>query len=182
MSDMDYQRIYDEFIDDRLPKQDSLVLYETHHIIPKHFGGSDEKSNLIRLRPSDHLFAHILLAFIHGGQMIYAASNMSGQEKYLGRRSRQKYEFVRLKLRSLQAARGRAIWEDPELRERMGRHKIGNKYRQGVTPNVTEQMREKLSASMKGNQNPKGCKRSPETIEKIRQNTIAQHARRRAAK
>lgn len=35
--------------------------YEKHHIIPKCFGGSDHKSNIICLEPSAHLEAHRLL-------------------------------------------------------------------------------------------------------------------------
>lgn len=67
---MDYERIYSEFIADRLTKQPVKPDYfEKHHIVPRSLGGGDEKSNLIRLTPEDHFFAHLLLAKIHGGSL-----------------------------------------------------------------------------------------------------------------
>jgi len=63
---MNYQRIYDEFIADRLKKQpEKGFMCEEHHILPISLGGSNFKSNLIRLSYSDHLFAHELLARIY---------------------------------------------------------------------------------------------------------------------
>ena len=60
---MNYKRIYDEFIADRMQKQPGGdEYYEVHHIQPRCMGGGDVPSNLIRLSASDHLFAHQLLA------------------------------------------------------------------------------------------------------------------------
>ena len=74
---MNYARIYSEFIADRLTKQPVKPDYfEKHHILPRSLGGGNEKSNLIRLTPEDHLFAHLLLAKIHGGKMWNAAHAM----------------------------------------------------------------------------------------------------------
>lgn len=76
---MDYQRIYSDFIADRLGKQPTKPTYfERHHIVPRSLGGGDEKSNLIRLTPEDHFFAHLLLAKIHGGQMWSPVALMVG--------------------------------------------------------------------------------------------------------
>jgi len=73
---MDYSRIYNEFISDRRNRESFLfssgIYYEKHHIIPRALGGPDEKSNIICITPSDHLFAHKLLALIHGGSMWHA--------------------------------------------------------------------------------------------------------------
>jgi len=71
---MDYERIYSEFIADRLTKQPAKPAYfEKHHIVPRSLGGGDEKSNIIRLSMEDHIHAHILLGKIHGGKMWGAA-------------------------------------------------------------------------------------------------------------
>lgn len=76
---MDYARIYREFISDRLAKQPEAPTYfERHHILPRALGGGNESENLIRLTPEDHLFAHLLLAKIHGGHMWAAALLMTG--------------------------------------------------------------------------------------------------------
>jgi len=75
---MNYQKIYNDFIADRLLKQPVKPTYfEKHHIIPKSMGGSDDNSNLIRLTASDHLFAHLLLAKIYGGKMWNAVVAMT---------------------------------------------------------------------------------------------------------
>lgn len=75
---MDYARIYGDFIADRLTKQPVRPTYfEKHHILPRALGGEDVKSNIIRLTPEDHFFAHLLLAKTHGGRMWYAVVAMS---------------------------------------------------------------------------------------------------------
>lgn len=75
---MNYQRIYHELIADRRanpPAEDEYV--EVHHILPRCMGGGDEPENLIRLRPEDHFFAHLLLAKIHGGRLWAAVRIMA---------------------------------------------------------------------------------------------------------
>jgi len=75
---MNYDRIYSEFIADRLTKQPVKPDYfEKHHILPRALGGGNEKSNIIRLTPEDHYFAHCCLAKIYGGRMWYAIKAMS---------------------------------------------------------------------------------------------------------
>lgn len=65
---MNYNKIYDDFIKDRIAKQPIKPQYfEKHHILPKSLGGSDEPANIIRLTPEDHYFAHLCLAKIYGG-------------------------------------------------------------------------------------------------------------------
>jgi hypothetical protein len=60
---LDYKKIYKDFIQNRMsnpPADDEYC--EIHHILPKCMGGSNAKSNLIRLRADDHFFAHLILA------------------------------------------------------------------------------------------------------------------------
>jgi hypothetical protein len=67
---MNYNRIYKEFITNRLKIQPvKPVYFEKHHIIPRSLGGNDEPKNIIRLTPEDHFFAHLLLAKIYGGKL-----------------------------------------------------------------------------------------------------------------
>lgn len=58
-----YYNRYIKFINN-IPVVNGSV-YETHHIHPKCLGGSDDKSNLIRLTPRQHYIAHMLLAFAY---------------------------------------------------------------------------------------------------------------------
>ena len=76
---MNYERIYSEFIADRLTKQPVKPAYfEKHHIVPRALGGCDDEENLIRLIPEDHFFAHLMLAKIHGGNMWAPVAFMVG--------------------------------------------------------------------------------------------------------
>ena len=43
-----------------------MTIYHFHHIIPKHLGGSDDPSNLIRLTVEEHAEAHRKLYEEHG--------------------------------------------------------------------------------------------------------------------
>lgn len=75
---MNYERIYRELIADRRanpPSEDEYA--EVHHILPRCMGGGDEPENLIRLRPADHFFAHLLLAKAHGGRLWAAVRIMA---------------------------------------------------------------------------------------------------------
>ena len=51
---------------------------ERHHIIPKSFGGSNKKENLVSLTPREHYICHLLLTKMVSGtyraKMIYALS------------------------------------------------------------------------------------------------------------
>lgn len=74
---MNYQKIYDSLIEkgrNRLLKEYS----ETHHILPRCMGGSDDKENLVDLTPEEHYLAHQLLVKIYPNNhaLVKAASMM----------------------------------------------------------------------------------------------------------
>lgn len=52
--------IYEKFIDS-LKDQFIDEYFEWHHIIPKHMGGLNKKSNMIKLTYRQHILAHLLL-------------------------------------------------------------------------------------------------------------------------
>lgn len=98
---MDYPRLYARFIEDRRARPEpERSTSDRHHVVPRCLGGTDEADNLIRLSYSDHLFAHVLLARIHGGPLAVAAVRMSGMKKYNGgRASRLRYAHIRSRAR-----------------------------------------------------------------------------------
>ena len=51
-----------------IKKPAELKGYHWHHILPKHQGGTNEKSNLILLSPYEHALAHLKLYEKHGLQ------------------------------------------------------------------------------------------------------------------
>lgn len=58
---MNYQKLYNSIIDNRLSNEfDGYT--ESHHIIPRSLGGSDDKSNLVSLSAREHFICHYLLA------------------------------------------------------------------------------------------------------------------------
>lgn len=60
---MNYSKIYNNLIKKR---QDSPAEEgEIHHILPRSMGGSNDKSNLVKLTYREHFFAHLLLYKIH---------------------------------------------------------------------------------------------------------------------
>ena len=58
---MDYQKIYDRFIEDRRQHPTGKIRAEIHHIIPISAGGDVGEANCIRLSIRDHIFAHKVL-------------------------------------------------------------------------------------------------------------------------
>ena len=113
---MNYARIYEEFIADRKIKEIDLLqkASDRHHIKPKCLGGDDEEHNLIRLSYSDHLFAHLLLAKIHGGVLISTVTRMSGMKRYCGGK-RLRLAYHQMRIRHADSKRG----PNPAHAERM---------------------------------------------------------------
>ena len=65
---MNYQRIYNEIVENSLKQSRSkydAIYYESHHIIPKCLGGSNEKNNIVLLTFREHFICHHLLCKIH---------------------------------------------------------------------------------------------------------------------
>lgn len=94
---MDYARVYSQFIADRKAKESALDGYtETHHIVPRSRGGTDDAENLIELSMEDHIHAHILLAKIYGGSLWAAVFFMTktGVGRKSARRTPTKKEIL----------------------------------------------------------------------------------------
>jgi hypothetical protein len=83
-----YQQQYGSLIE-QARERDIGGYVETHHIIPRCMGGSDDRSNLLRLRPEEHFDAHVLLTRIYPNHrgLRYAIDMMSDY----GRMTRKDY-------------------------------------------------------------------------------------------
>ncbi len=139
---MNYQKIHDAIIE--RAKTRTLEGYgEKHHIHPKAFGGSNAKSNLVKLTAREHFIIHHLLWRIHGdGPMGYAFSMMvNGGSKKDYKITSKHYESAR-------------IANSASLK--------GNNYNLGKKH--SPETKQKISDANKGR---KGRKRSPETKQKI---------------
>ena len=94
---MNYRKLYFRIIENRkcnpLPEN---IYGETHHIIPRSIGGSNDPDNLVRLTPREHFICHYLLTKMypegsyewhkmnHAFLMMKAAS--SNQKRYFNSR------------------------------------------------------------------------------------------------
>lgn len=101
---MDYNKIYDRLIykgkNRKLLTEDTKRLFETHHIIPKSWGGSNDSDNLVRLTLREHFLAHLLLIKIASTThqlvtMLSAINIMINSNRYPIRNSRI-YETLRI--------------------------------------------------------------------------------------
>jgi hypothetical protein len=61
---MDYKAHYQKLIE-KASGRSLSGYYESHHVIPRCIGGTDDSSNLIKLTPEEHYLAHLLLVKIY---------------------------------------------------------------------------------------------------------------------
>ena len=99
---MRYNLHYETLIDrarNRTPKPDEY--YETHHIIPRCVGGTDESNNLVQLTPEEHYTAHLLLIRIYpdSNGLVFAASMMTVDMN--GKRNNKLYGWLRRKMQKV---------------------------------------------------------------------------------
>ena len=101
---MNYKRHYELLIDKA--KNRTLDGYkERHHIIPKSFGGTDDKENLVDLTAREHFIAHLLLVYIHpeSYSMIKALHMMTVVSSYHERSMNRLYSMLREKFSKAQS-------------------------------------------------------------------------------
>lgn len=79
---MNYLKHYQLLIE-RGKKRNLEEYFETHHIVPKCVGGTDEETNLVKLTPEEHYLAHQLLSKIHSDnpRLLLAAMMMCANRK-----------------------------------------------------------------------------------------------------
>lgn len=80
---MNYSKIYYKLCErGKIRKLESCYV-ETHHIIPRSMGGTDDKENLTVLTYREHFLAHVLLCkmFPFSTKMLYALVRMSHKSK-----------------------------------------------------------------------------------------------------
>lgn len=97
---MDYEKTYNKLIAAARAQQIDGY-YETHHIVPKAEGGSDDKTNLVKLTARQHYVAHLLLAKIYDDCAMHCAIvAMQAKTKSMNRNFRfnsRLYEKLKLK-------------------------------------------------------------------------------------
>lgn len=96
---MNYQKIHDLIIS-RAKNRNLKCYTETHHIIPRCMGGSDNEVNLVKLTPEEHYVVHQLLVKIYPDnyKLVKAANKMCQ-----GRANNKLYGWLRRRLANVMA-------------------------------------------------------------------------------
>jgi hypothetical protein len=114
---MNYKELYHRFLSTRptrirtRQRNDGL---ETHHIIPRSLGGTNQTDNLIHLTPKEHWIAHRILYRMTAGKeqskMAYALVSMIGNKGY--KPTARQYAL----LKHLNRNASKKMWQDPAYR------------------------------------------------------------------
>ena len=115
-----YSTIYHNFINNRKSRKSLKTdFYELHHIIPKSLGGDNSESNLVKLTPREHFFAHLLLAKTTSGEdsikMGHALRMMSGITKTKNIINSRQYELSRSVIYNILRSAGKDYQEEKNL-------------------------------------------------------------------
>ena len=137
---MKYQKHYDRLIErarNRLP----VGYVETHHVVPRCIGGSDERGNLVQLTAEEHFVAHQLLCkmFPSVRGLAFAAQAMTATTEYCESRINNKL-FGWLRKRFAMAQKGRV----KSAQERANIAEAGRKRKPRV---FSEQARANMAAA-----------------------------------
>ena len=107
----------------------SKTIYQSHHIIPKHAGGTDDPENLVRLTTAEHAKAHRLLYEKYGRKEDELAwkglAGMIGKEEMIHA----------INVMNGKRHKGRKL--TPETKEKMSVTRMGKKH----SPETKEKIR-----------------------------------------
>lgn len=143
---MNYKLIYEKLINRGLKRghnKKKLGYYtESHHIIPKCMGGSDDENNLVLLTAREHLIAHVILFKIHRlPKLMFAIHRMCGNEFP----SSKKYDWMRREHANSVSKSMKALWEDESFKEKM----VCALYKRHKDYPVSNETKSKMSESLK---------------------------------
>jgi hypothetical protein len=136
---MNYETIYDNIINkakDRNALKGGDIILESHHIIPKACGGTNDKDNLVNLTTREHYIVHVLLSKIYKEteyqhKMIRAAFLMSRGKVNNSRM------YERIKDIHIHNLRNQII--SNKHKEAISKANAGNKVRLGMKNSETQQ-------------------------------------------
>jgi|DEB0MinimDraft_3_1074331.scaffolds.fasta_scaffold20521_4 hypothetical protein len=131
-----------------------MTIYHTHHIIPKHAGGTDDPSNLVQLTVEEHAEAHRRLYEEYGRWQDKLAwqglAGMVGREEIIKEIQRENGR----KVGRLSSKPTLGTKRSEETKKKISQAHIGRKQ--------SQETKDKRAASHRGRKN------SPETIERMR--------------
>lgn len=154
--DNKYTRVYNKIIE-RAQSRALTCYTETHHIIPRSLGGSDESANLAVLTAREHYICHLLLPKMLTGEskykMLRAYIMMSGRKLYDSKSYAAYKKEYSIRMSQEMSGEGNPMHGIDRKGEKNTFH--------GKTH--TQESRDKISKAKKGQ--GKGIKKQPFTIE-----------------
>ena len=153
-----YTRWYNNII--RQAKTRTLDCYtETHHIIPRSLGGSNQKDNLVKLTAKEHFVCHHLLVYMTQGQshykMVFAFNRMTQcsktQQRFIP--TARHYDIVRKMFAKSMSATLTGVKKQPltdEHKQKISESSRGHK-KSKVTKQRMSESRQAMSAQISEN-------------------------------
>ena len=177
-----YRRWYDALMAKARARNSLNGYSERHHIKPKSLGGSDVRTNIVRLTYREHYLAHWMLTKFKRGEarrkMSHALWRLSGSRgerivagwQYEVARRAQRDAMSTPKAKADMAAVSVAMWHNPKIRARMLAAQIGRKCSVETRALLSAKQRAAWSAErhLAMSKLLAGRKLRPETIEKMR--------------
>ena len=170
--DNKYARAYWALVDSRKNKK-AEGYTETHHIIPRCLGGTDDESNLIRLSAREHFIAHLLLVKAvkdpdARSKMAFALTRLvHGNSKNYTNNSRT-YQYIQELNSKASSQRSKRWWSQFTQEERSQMRSGKNNGRYGVE--VKQSTRDKIGNANKGKQPRLGISHTEESKKKMSEN------------
>jgi len=183
---MNYAKIYEQLIT-RARERVLDSFTETHHILPRCLGGTDDISNLVELTPEEHFVAHQLLVKIYPGEskLVFAVIQMTGGYK----RNNKCFGWLRRKISEARKGKPGFIRTE-ETRRKMRDNHVGmlGKEHSEETKAILREKRKTQQATFLGKTHSQetkdylsklntGKKHSEETIQKMKSRVVSDETR-----
>lgn len=128
---------------------------ESHHIVPKCRGGTDDETNLVRLTPEEHFLAHQLLIkiFPDDEKLIFAAWMMCSNNQFQQRTNNKRFGWLRRAFniaQKTQVRKKRAIETKPRKKRTLSKDHRDKLSKAGTGKTRTAEQKLKISLSQKG--------------------------------
>lgn len=119
------------------------IYTHTHHIIPRHAGGTDDPSNLVELTIEDHAIAHEVRYRIYGDDRDRVAAQMirgqiSGYDAFIEMVSRPKSEHWKEKMSERNSGEGNPMWGRKQTQKQKEIVRIANSV---PKPHISDHMK-----------------------------------------
>jgi hypothetical protein len=151
-----YERWYSDIVENAKTRLGPIESKETHHILPRSLGGTDDKDNLADLTPREHFVCHWLLTKIYTGEakgkminalyMMRAESNY--QKRYHTKITSRVYAKLRNEYRQYISNLNKGRIQPPEEKAKQKAAMTGR-----TRAPFSEEWRAKLSLAKKGEKN-----------------------------